>query len=38
MKAWKAKVRYMKDEVSSGVFIQVEHNKWQHEKGSTQDT
>lgn len=38
MKTWKAKVCYMKDQVSRGIFINVEENKWQQEKGTTQDT
>lgn len=37
MKAWKAKVCYMK-QVRSGIFIKVEENKWYQEKGTTQDT
>lgn len=38
MKAQKALVCYMKDQVSSGIFIKVEENKWQQEKGTPQDT
>lgn len=37
MKAQKAQVCYMKDQVSSGNFVRVEENKWQQEKGTTQD-
>lgn len=38
MKAQKAQVCYMKDQVSSGNFVRVEENKWQQEKGTTQNT
>lgn len=37
-KSRKAEVCYMKDQVSTSIFIKVEENKWQQEKGTTQDT